>query len=527
MKTRMHITGYSLLTAAAIAIAAQTAGAQTQMAQPQIRGRAEQKAGALRPADGTETLSLDESALRDEVNRKMSFEFQRLEQTNDGVIVPPASERGYFREGTEKSFSRFQLAQLYARQDPRDAIHSVLQRINTLSSKPARVELKAAILKIVGTSIGTTPKPAEERCPPTERLMCFVLNRGYEMADIIDSYSDRRQPGVLDQEIRVMAESLRLAAEYYKDIFDFLGPIATDGQPVREASEVYKPDYAKFGTRFAETFMKMNEAVLQARAQYNTAFTILAYFQYDLVGRDPYSNINRRAAATIYDALSRLPKPDEEDRTTPRQKIQNLRALWTAYIRAKEILASAPQGVRLMQQRRSADAPAATTYSAGQSVYLLVTYQGVTIERADANAGSLLVYTGSGAARQFSTVSSAQVVPTVPANGYFKTGVEVSDSELESTGTVEATLDNGVIVVNWSGPAASSKQRGTTSAFLWARTENDGRLREGASVWIESRQTFGRLHRLYRNAAAHDGAAIVDLGTQGTWRGSTKDLKPY
>ncbi|HUP58517.1 MAG TPA: hypothetical protein VM598_13755 [Bdellovibrionota bacterium] len=352
------------IAATLVALLALTATAEAQMAQPQIRGRQQQPSSAQRPADGTEMPSLDPNdqdaeirRLRDDVNQRMSFEFQRREQSNDGVIVPPASERGYFREGTEKSFSRFQLAQLYARQDPRDAIHATLQRINTLSSKPARDELKAAILRIVGNSIGTTTKPAEERCPPTERLMCFVLNRGYEMADIIDAYSDRRQPGVLDQQVRVMAESLRLAAEYYKDIFDFIGPISADGQPVKTASEIYKPDYPKFGTRFAETFMRMNEAVLQARAQYNTAFTILAYFQYDLVGRDPYSNTYRRAAAAIYDTLSRLPKPDEEDRTTARQKIQNLRTLWSGYIRAKEILSSTPGSPLNYQPSREADAP--------------------------------------------------------------------------------------------------------------------------------------------------------------------------
>jgi hypothetical protein len=180
------------------------------------------------------------------------------------LIQAPAD----FDEGTETVLTVEQVDQIRDWISNRKLdLENLLKHASSLSYEEQKLVFYSGIRNAVSDSGGVR----------SETLMRFVLNRALKIVDEIGREADVSQPGILDQQVRIMKLSVRIALRYHESDLAYLS-----GQTRAPQSALVNLPYAQFGVEYAVQLMQMMESVPDASAQYTIAIMAVGLLQWDL-----------------------------------------------------------------------------------------------------------------------------------------------------------------------------------------------------------------------------------------------------
>ncbi|MBI2606435.1 MAG: hypothetical protein HYW49_10180 [Deltaproteobacteria bacterium] len=185
-------------------------------------------------------------------------------------IAPPAG----FSEGTETKLTDVQIVDLvpWAKNSKRD-LEELLLDADTIGSP---VTKKQVLLKGIQNLV------LQSQPLKSELLMRYVLNRALVVNTEIENEAiapngGKAPTGIVDQQIRLLTLSAKMAVKYFESDLAFLNGAVTK----KDVNLVTLP-YAKFGLEYAEFLMNLNNSITDASAQYNIGVIALGLLQWDL-----------------------------------------------------------------------------------------------------------------------------------------------------------------------------------------------------------------------------------------------------
>ncbi|MBI2606434.1 MAG: hypothetical protein HYW49_10175 [Deltaproteobacteria bacterium] len=186
------------------------------------------------------------------------------------LITPPAG----FSEGTETKLTDVQIVDLvpWAKNSKRD-LEELLLDADTIGSPV--VKKRTLLAGIQNLVISSQPLKSE-------LLMRYVLNRALVVNTEIENEaiaqnSGKAPIGIVDQQIRLLTLSAKMAVKYFESDLAFLNGAVTK----KDVNLVTLP-YASFGLEYAEFLMNLNNSITDASAQYNIGVIALGLLQWDL-----------------------------------------------------------------------------------------------------------------------------------------------------------------------------------------------------------------------------------------------------
>ncbi|OFZ56343.1 MAG: hypothetical protein A2428_07705 [Bdellovibrionales bacterium RIFOXYC1_FULL_54_43] len=226
----------------------------------------------------------------------------------------------WFQDGLETAFTLPEQDEivLWAR-NSEIALRELLESVQPLPLTRQRDLMAAGIRRIVQES-GPTQ---------TELLMRFILNRALKINSILEPGAATARPGTLDQQLRVLTQSARLAIKYYRSDLAYLS-----GVGIRRVGEDLLRPTAEFAVEYAEQLMQLDASILEASAQYKIAILTLQWLQSDL-----YRDVNRLAYAPAIERIQRFLDQTPETPTTPdRETVIRIREIILTYQAAMKTL---------------------------------------------------------------------------------------------------------------------------------------------------------------------------------------------
>jgi hypothetical protein len=162
-----------------------------------------------------------------------------------------------------------------------------------------------------------------------EILLRFILNRGRDLVNKIDTIADVSRPGVIDQEVRILRRSAELAIKYYPNDRAYLNTNAS-----------LNTAYASFGIEYARLMMQVNESLVNAKAQYAIAITGLVHLETDLKhdrSSDAYGRVIVKIGRFINNTAV-YPDPERQPLPSSTECVNKMRDIRRAYFDSMEIL---------------------------------------------------------------------------------------------------------------------------------------------------------------------------------------------
>ena len=180
----------------------------------------------------------------------------------------------------------------------------------------------------------------------TELLMRYVLNRGLKVVDILEQEADSSVAGVLDQQVRVLKQSVQMALKYYENDLAYLNS--------QSKKDLVNLPFAQFGMEYAVFLMELNKSVLDASAQYEIGITALGLLQWDLY-RDSARQAYAPAIMRIQAFLKMMP---EKAGTNDIATVQRIRQIKKKVQQVMELV----KGVIAAEQRKIEEAELQRTH---------------------------------------------------------------------------------------------------------------------------------------------------------------------
>jgi len=195
-----------------------------------------------------------------------------------------------FEEGTETKLSPDRIAEYetYVRSSLA-GLRDLVDQSNTMTDRAAKKAFVDEIQSIVAHS---APRKAET-------LMRHILNRALKVVGQID-LADNTLPGILDQEVRVLKQSVKLALEYSENDVTYLRNMH-DGA-------VSPLPYADFGKKYVKFIMQVNESLLSPKVGYAIASDALGGLMVELDKDDKRENY-RDVITKLYRFVQEHPLP--------------------------------------------------------------------------------------------------------------------------------------------------------------------------------------------------------------------------
>jgi hypothetical protein len=142
-----------------------------------------------------------------------------------------------------------------------NANSDIIRLLNATAQMSESIEIKNKLYNGINNII------ANSKDSRSVLLLTQSLQAGMTVVKLIDQQSIQRglqftPQGTVDQEIRIMKQSLTFAKEYYESDFSFINGVLAKNESKTN------PKFVEFGIRLNSFLIKMSDGVLNARASY-------------------------------------------------------------------------------------------------------------------------------------------------------------------------------------------------------------------------------------------------------------------
>lgn len=215
-----------------------------------------------------------------------------------GVPTQANTSRGPLEEGTDEGLSvqdRSRLADWAL--NTKLGLEEILMNI-----EPLRVVEKKRMLVECVENIVIDSAPLS-----SETLLRYTLTRALKANEVIEEEGLRSNlpfvaAGTIDQQVRLLRESVKMALLYYKNDVAYINGKNT------KVRDLIAPEYAAFGARYNDLLLKLSSSIFDATAQYGILRKSLGWFAKDL-SKDVKSEAFGRIAINLDNSYRSLPDP--------------------------------------------------------------------------------------------------------------------------------------------------------------------------------------------------------------------------
>jgi hypothetical protein len=171
----------------------------------------------------------------------------------------------------------------------------------------------------------------------SETLLRYTLTRALKANEVIEEEGLRKNlpyvaAGTIDQQVRLLRESVKMALNYYKNDVAYINGKNT------KIRDLIAPEYANFGIAYNDLLMKLSSSIFDATAQYGILRKSIGWFAKDL-SKDAKAEAFGRIAINLDNSWRTLPDPSAYalDDTTA---VINGRKAKRSLVQAKTAIAS-------------------------------------------------------------------------------------------------------------------------------------------------------------------------------------------
>ncbi len=219
-----------------------------------------------------------------------------------GFVLPEITVPAGYEEGWAPSLGEIEIgdAAKFAKNGSEE-LKEILSTVAKLSDYWQKREL---LLKEIDAFLKKYPLR-------TDLLMRSVLERSVIITGVIDGEiidpvtkePDLMRKGVVDQEVRLMQESIKMAIGYWEPFLKYV-----NGETVEKNVDLAKLRYRDFGIRSAALLMSVADSVFDASAEYRIRIEVLKLLLWDL-NRDEnrYENSQAGVIVKLHGYLRTLP----------------------------------------------------------------------------------------------------------------------------------------------------------------------------------------------------------------------------
>lgn len=214
------------------------------------------------------------------------------------IQKPTELDSGEFAEGTITTLTKDDLKEyLPWAGNAKKTLEDALTESKRLPLRERMIFLENEVKSVVR---GSAPKKYQQ-------LMRFALNRGLLLVDILEKEADSREIGVIQNQLDILARSIKTSFEFYESDLAFQ-------KRASEGNNTIMIPQAELGMKMAKTFLQSAEGILDASAQFHVMKKTFEILNWDL-SQDQESKNYSEEIVEIYKTTSKLPvqlKSDDE-----------------------------------------------------------------------------------------------------------------------------------------------------------------------------------------------------------------------
>lgn len=218
--------------------------------------------------------------------------------SGNGVPTQPTTPTGPLDEGTDEGLNAQDRARLSDwALNTKLGLEEILMNIEPLKMAEKKQMLVECIENVV---IDSAPLSSET-------LLRYTLTRALKANEVIEDEGLRKNlpfvaAGTIDQQVRLLRESVKMALDYYKNDVAYI-----NGKNTR-LRDLISPEYAAFGARYNDLILKLSSSLFDASAQYGILRKSIGWFAKDL-SKDAKAEAFGRIAINLDNSWRTLPDP--------------------------------------------------------------------------------------------------------------------------------------------------------------------------------------------------------------------------
>lgn len=216
----------------------------------------------------------------------------------NGVPTQPTQPSGPLDEGTDEGLNLQDRARLSDwALNTKLGLEEILMNIEPLKMVEKKRMLVECIENVV---IDSAPLSSET-------LLRYTLTRALKANEVIEEEGLRKNlpfvaAGTIDQQVRLLRESVKMALDYYKNDVAYINGKNT------KLRDLIAPEYAAFGARYNDLILKLSSSLFDATAQYGILRKSIGWFAKDL-SKDVKAEAFGRIAINLDNSYRTLPDP--------------------------------------------------------------------------------------------------------------------------------------------------------------------------------------------------------------------------
>lgn len=178
------------------------------------------------------------------------------------ISLAPHQAQAQSLEYNDGPSAKIDVAALNTIQDyAKDANADIIRLLNSVSQSTDSVEIKARLVKGIERIIGSSKDSR------SVLLLTQSLQSAMTLVKLIDQQSIQRgiehtPEGTVDQQIRIMKQSLVFAKDYFESDYSFINGVLEKNEAKTN------PKFVEFGVKLNKFLIKMSDGVLNARSSY-------------------------------------------------------------------------------------------------------------------------------------------------------------------------------------------------------------------------------------------------------------------
>jgi hypothetical protein len=221
------------------------------------------------------------------------------DQGNVGPVAPKTGNSP-FDEGTQEGLTQQDRARI---SDWALNTKLALEEITTKISPLKMVEKKQMLVECMENAVIDSAPLA------SETLLRYTLNRALAANKAIEEEGIRKNfptfaAGTVDQQVRLLRNSVDLALEYYQNDVMYIN----GKKQSNKLRDLIAPEYARFGTRYNDLLLTLSNSVFDATAQYSILRKSIGWYANDLA-KDAKADAYGRIAITLDNEYRSLQDP--------------------------------------------------------------------------------------------------------------------------------------------------------------------------------------------------------------------------
>ncbi len=147
--------------------------------------------------------------------------------------------------------------------DANTSITRLLNKINRLESESSIVNMKKELMSGISTLIKDSK---DKRCI---LLLTHSLQAGMTLVNLIEKQSieagaDQTPQGIVNQQFRILKQSLVFARNYYESDYQFINGVLTEKNTELKTN----PKFVEFGIQLTRFILKMSNGITNVRSSY-------------------------------------------------------------------------------------------------------------------------------------------------------------------------------------------------------------------------------------------------------------------